>query len=193
VTAAILSAGRCLVYPTGAGAPVPIPMGPLDACDIAFFLRDDKNLVIWGNEKGKAPRAYRAAFPGGIPKPLLAEGLFLQYVSESGDRFLVLDKDDAFKVVDASGALSPVKGLRSNDDVIDWSAQGHWAMVHELSTVPAVLERVALDTGIRTRVAELGPTDRAGVTFVDPRAYRENGKIYGYQYSRRVSTLFLVR
>jgi len=193
VTAEILSTGRCVVYPTGAGAPVPIPIGPLEACNSPFFFPDDKSLGVFGNEKGKAPRLYRAAFPGGVPVPLLPEGLTPWQVSENGDRFLVQDKDFAFQVFEIGGRLSPVKGLEPRDRVLEWSAEGKWAIVSEAATIPAILQRVALDTGVRTRVGELGPADRAGVTTMAPRAFRDNGRIYAYSYERRVSTLFLVK
>ena len=58
--------------------------------------------------------------------------------------------------------------------------------------MPAVVSRVNLATGERTKVSELAPLNLAGVLGVGPTAFRDNGRDYAYGYVRNVSALYLV-
>ena len=192
VTATLYSSGRCVVYPTGAGAVVPIEMGPLEACQRAIWFPDGKNLLVTGNEPGKPARAYRAAFPGGKPEALLPEGLFALGISKNGLRVLAQDTSRVFQLFEVGGAASSVKGLLPGDAFVEWGPDERTVVVADTSSIPAQIYQVGLDTGKRAKLAELAPADRAGLTSVVPSAYRDGGRQYAYSYVRRVSTLYLV-
>jgi Tol biopolymer transport system component len=192
VTASIPSTRRCVVYPTGAGATVPIEMGALEACQAAFWFPDGKRLVIGGNEPGKPLRAYRVSFPGGTPEPFLPEGLQPRQVSDDGRSVLVVDPAGGWSRIDGDGAPVPVPALTRSDIVLDWSADTS-TVVAAAAGIPAQVFRVHLSTGARVRLGELTPADRAGLLDLYPADWRDDGRQYAYGYVRRVSALYTVK
>jgi hypothetical protein len=192
VSASLPSNGHCMVYPTGAGAVVPVPMGPLQTCQQALFFPDMKSLLITGNEPGKATRGYRAAFPGGTPQILLPEGFNPQAISARGESILVQDATRSWLVFKLDGASTPAQGLLSEDTLVEWQGDDASAVVADTRSIPASIFRVRLGSGERTRVGELGPSDRAGLVLVRPTAYRDEGRQYAYDFKRRSSVLYRV-
>ena len=192
VTANLFSTGRCVVYPTGAGKTVPIEMGPLQQCTGAFWFPDGKSLMITGNEPGKPERTYRVSFPGGTPQALLPEGHELRQISRDGRHLLVRNGDGAMERFEIGGKSEPIKGLTSADAVLEWSADLRSVTVGSRGTIPAIVSQVNLDTGERTKVAELAPANLAGVLAVNPQVFRGDGRQYAYAYTKRVSALYLV-
>jgi hypothetical protein len=191
-TAHLFSSGRCVVYPTGAGAVVPVEMGSLEGCTGVFFFPDGKSLLILGNEPGKPPRGYRAAFPGGKPEAVLPEGFNPQRISASGRSVLGRDPNGAWLRRDLGGSSTPVKGFLPGDGLIDWSADER-SGVSNGRTMPAQIVRVQFDTGARTKIGEVAPDDRAGLLALGANAYRDNGRQYVYSYTRRVSALYSIK
>ena len=59
--------------------------------------------------------------------------------------------------------------------------------------VPSRLDRVEIATGRRTLLAEVSPPDRVGVFIFTPSTVSKNGAQYAFSYSKRLSTLFVVR
>jgi len=145
-----------------------------------------------GSEPGKPARAYRAAFPGGRPEALLPEGQTPQGIAESGRRLLVQDASRAWQMFEVGGASSPAEGLLEGDTLIDWSADEKTVVVASTTAIPSLIHRVRLDSGLRTKLGELAPADRAGLLNVSPTAYRDNGRQYAYRYVRSVSALYVV-
>ena len=64
------------------------------------------------------------------------------------------------------------------------------AYVGDNAVVRAVVYRVNLVTGGRTKIAEVAPADRAGLLRVGMTVYRDDGH-YAYDYNRGVSTLYV--
>lgn len=58
--------------------------------------------------------------------------------------------------------------------------------------MPALIERVDLSTGVRTRVRALMPPDRAGVIGVLPGPILNDGQGYSYGYWRSLSRAVVV-
>jgi hypothetical protein len=181
------------VYPTGAGAVVPVDLGPLEACTGAVFFPDVKSLLIVGNEPGKPPRGYRAAFPGGKPAAILPEGLIPQRISASGTSVVVRGANGEWLRCDLGGSCTPMKGFLPGDELIDWPAGERSGVVSNGRTVPAQIVRVQFDTGARTKIGDVAPEDRAGLLGLVVNAYRDNGHQYVYSYTRRVSALYLIK
>ena len=192
VTANIFSTGRCVVYPTGAGKTVLLDMGPLQQCSGAFWFPDGTSVLIVGNEPGKPVRAYRASFPVGTPKALLPEGQQPRAMSPDGRHLLVFNPDATFEQVELGGQAVPVKGLKAPDIVLEWKGDLRFVTVSERGTMPAVVSRVNLVTGERTKLSELAPVNQAGVLSIGAAAFRDNGRDYVYGYTKTVSTLYFV-
>ena len=192
VTANLFSKGQCVVYPTGAGKTVAIDLGPLEKCVSASWFPDGKSLLIDGNEPGKAARAYRVAFPGGKPQALLAEGVRPRKVSPDGKYLLVLKTDGTMERVELGGSSVPVKGVKQSDFILEWSADLQQATVSEQGRIPAVVSRVNLETGERTKVFEVAPQNPAGVLGASVLTFRNEGRDYVYAYAKTVSALYIV-
>jgi Tol biopolymer transport system component len=192
VTANLFSTGRCVVYPTGAGKTVAVEMGALQQCTSATWFPDGKSLMIVGNEAGKPVRAYRASFPGGKPEAILSEGLQPRALSPDGKYFLVLKADGTMARVEIGGEAVPVKGLKAADVVLNWSADLQQVTVSDRGEIPAVVSRLNLETGERTKVFEVAPANRAGVLGIFVADFRDNGREYAYGYVRTVATLYFV-
>jgi len=191
VTANLFSTGRCVVYPTGPGKTVQVPMGPLAQCSVAWWFPDNKHLFIMGNEPGKAPRLYKAAFPDGQPVAFLPEGVQFTAMTRDGTRMLVRNGAGVIERRTEGSALEPVKGIMPGDTIVDTSADLRSVIVADRG-MPPIVSRLNLDTGERTRLSTIGPPNRAGVLRVAVSVFRDNGGQYAYSYVRRVSALYEV-
>ena len=115
-------------------------------------------------------------------------------LSVNGRLLLGQDSNRTWQVVDlASGALRAAAGLQPTDSVAGWSNDGTAAFVARLPQVPARLERVNLQTGVRTFIRELAPPDSAGVSVVVPSSIIDDGRGYAYFYIRDVATWYVVQ
>ena len=84
-------------------------------------------------------------------------------------------------------------GLLPREEPIAWETDERSVVVASRSTIPAVVHRVDLATGQRTKIGEYAPASRTGLLLVRPTVYRDNGRQHAYDYYRRVSKVFLVR
>ena len=83
-------------------------------------------------------------------------------------------------------------GLTTDDQVIQWSADGRSVYVYRPTSVPFRFERLDLASGRRTLVREVGPADRAGVLYGLLAALTDDAKSYAYDFKRMTSQLFVV-
>jgi hypothetical protein len=193
VLANIFSTGKCVAYPTGVGAMVPIEMGPLASCTQGQWFPDGKSVLLTGYEPGKPQRVYRAGFPSGAPEPLLPEGTDLPLVSADGTRVLARAADRTWHQWKIGGTSTAVMGLLSEDVPLHWEAGDRTVVVSNHQGSPGPVFRVDLVTGARAKIAEYAPANRVGLLFVRPRVYRDGGLQYTYDFHTRVSKLYLVR
>jgi hypothetical protein len=164
-------------------------MGPLESCLAAGWFPDGKHLVVVGRERGQPVRTYRVAFPGGTPQLLLGEDLTPQGLRSSGGCLLASDAAGGWRRFDANGPSTAVAGLRRTDHLLD-CAPGRPVIVGDNTVVPALVYRVDLVTGRRTRIDEVAPVERAGILAVQLTVYRDNGQ-YAYEYTRGATTLYV--
>ena len=87
----------------------------------------------------------------------------------------------------------PRAGLQPTDIVAGWSNDGRAAFATRVPQVPARLERIDLQTGNRTLVRELAPTDRTGVSVIVPTDIVDDARGYAYFYMRDVATWYVVQ
>jgi hypothetical protein len=181
-----------VLYPLGAGEPVRLERGPIDQYQATtFWFPDGKSIVFVANEPSRPPRAYRQDIAGGAPKPFLTAEVSPVAISPDGQTILGNDASGAWQFYPVSGAAPrAAKGLTPADAVVCWD--GGPVFVRPDTDVPAKLERVDPVTGARTFVKELAPVDRAGLIQVRLFSYQPATGAYSYDYSKRVSTLFVV-
>jgi dipeptidyl aminopeptidase/acylaminoacyl peptidase len=115
-------------------------------------------------------------------------------LSVDGRLLLGQDSKNTWQVVDlTSGALRAAAGLQPTDIVAGWSNDGSAAFVARVRQVPARLERVNLQSGVRTFIRELAPVDRTGVSLIFPTSIIDDGQGYAYFYVRDVATWYVVQ
>lgn len=69
---------------------------------------------------------------------------------------------------------------------------GRAIFVQSRAGVPARVERIDPETGVRTLVPELSPPDPAGITVVRPIQLSADGRSCVYSYKRRLSVLCIL-
>jgi hypothetical protein len=85
-----------------------------------------------------------------------------------------------------------VPGLGTDDQVIQWCADGRSVFVYRPTTVPFRIERLDLASGRRELVREVAPADRTGVLYGVGASLTDDAKSYAYDYKRMTSQLFVV-
>ena len=186
--------GSLVVYPTGTGERTVLSKGPIETyLPVGRWFPDGERILTCGSESGRGSRCYEQR-AGGSPKAVTPEGLVGAALSVDGRLLLGQDSNRTWQIVDlASGMLRPAAGLQPTDVVAGWSSDGSAVFVARVPQVPARLERVNLQTGVRTFIRELAPPDRAGVSLVIPTSIIDDARGYAYFYVRDVATWYVVQ
>jgi hypothetical protein len=143
--------------------------GPIEAyLPVGAWFPDGERVLTCGNESGHGAKCYEQRLDG-PPKAVTPEGLVGATLSADGQHLLCQDSKNTWQVVDlASGALRVAAGLQPTDIVAGWTNDGIAVFVARVRQVPARLERVNLQSGVRTFIRELAPVDRTGVSLIFP-------------------------
>ena len=194
VLALAIAPSDLVVYPTGAGERTVLSKGPIETyLPVGGWFPDGQRILTCGSEKGRGPRCYEQRVDGS-PKAVTPEGLVSAALSVNGRHLLGQDSNRTWQVVDlTSGELRAAAGLQPTDLVVGWSNDGTAAFVARVAQVPARLERVNLQTGVRTFIRELAPPDRAGVSVIVPTSIIDDARGYAYFYVRDVATWYVVQ
>jgi len=137
---------------------------------------------------------YRQSIEDGLPEPITPEGIE-GLLSPKGDRVLAKDSASTWLLYPLDGsAPRAAPGLDELDEVVAWSPEGDAAFVRRGAPVPLRLQRVDLETGLRTECPEIGPRQQAGLLRVSlSGGVLDPALGYAYGYRRELSRLFLVR
>jgi len=198
--------GRTLeIVPTGAGVARTLDTGdvrpvPRPGAWIAGKAAGDPGSVLFvGREGDAAARVYVLPVDGGgTPRAVTPADLALDpyppVITRGGARFVIRPADSVPVEVDLDGGeYRAVPGLVATDEPLSSTADGRALFVRAASTVPAVIDRVDLDTGRRETWRRLSPGDATGVIAVDRILLSADGTAYAYSNRRVVSTLMLVQ
>jgi len=193
VLALTVTPSDLVVYPTGTGERTVLSKGPIETYLLmGAWFPDGERILTCGSEKGRGPRCYEQRV-GGPPRAVTPEGLVGAALSVDGRLLLGQDSNRTWQIVDlASGTLRAAAGLQPTDGAAGWSSDGTAAFVARVPQVPARLERVDLQTGVRTFIRELAPPDPAGVSVVIPTSIIDDARGYAYFYVRDVATWYVV-
>jgi len=184
---------QVVVYPTGAGEALRLPLGDLQSAQGASWFPDGKHVIVRGNEPGKVSRCYAQDVAGGLPRPITPEGTSNCLVSPDALRILYAKPDGTWQLQRLQdGATEIMPGLTPGDQVIRWSADGRGLCVYRPSQVPFRLERLDLATARRELIREVAPLDRTGVLNGWGAALTDDYQSYAYDYARMTSQLFVV-
>ncbi len=191
--AIIFTPPQLVVYPTGPGETRRLPRGDLETYQSADWFPDGKNVLVVGNEAGKASRCYAQDVLGGPPRPVTPEATTKGIVSPDGLQILYSRPGGTWFIQPVErGTAQTMPGLTTDDQVIRWSADGRFLYLFRPSYVPFRLERLDLASGRRDLIREVAPADTTGVFRISGAALTDDTKSYAYGYDRMRSQLFMV-
>jgi hypothetical protein len=183
-----------VLLPTGAGQPRTLPLTKLENISNAQFLAPKGDLLLVGNEPGRAARCYVLGADGGAVRPITPEGIIARSGCASPDGKWVagLERGGALLLYPIDGGPTrPVHGSLPGEAVIGWSGDGKSVYLVMPGTRPAEVFRLDLAIGTRTKWATFdGPEDRAGM-FTGAMVLGHDDHGYAYAYSRYLSELYL--
>ena len=84
--------GTLILLPTGAGSMVTLPKGNLVRVGAGSWLGDSKRVVFTGNLGDNKPRGYVQAIPGGAPRAITPDGVFLPGKAAARDEHSILGR-----------------------------------------------------------------------------------------------------
>jgi len=191
--AIVFTPPQLVIYPTGPGEPRRLPRGELETYQSAGWFPDGKSVLVVGNEAGKASRCYVQDVSGGPPRPVTQEATTKGWVSPDGLQILYSTPAGTYFIQPAAGgAAQPVPGLTTDDQVIQWSADGRSADLCRATSTAFRFERVDLASGRRVLIREVAPANRTGVVEGGKAALTGDTRSYAYDYTRMTSQLFVV-
>jgi hypothetical protein len=138
-------------------------------------------------------RCYVQDISGANPRPVTAEGMTDGFPAPDGRSFVVRKTSGGLLVTDVRGGESrSVPGVRPDDVVVRWSADGRSLLLFSETAVPSSIDRVDPMTGRREHVVTLGSADRKGVLRIEAAAISDDEQRVAYSSRRMISHLFLV-
>jgi serine/threonine protein kinase len=192
--AQIPSSLKLMVYPTGAGDPVPLePQIDISRRRVEWF-SDSVRVLYCGRKESQRVRCYTRDIRGGAAAAVTPDDV-ADAILANDDRTLLIRRTSgaAQTMTIGGGAPTDVKGFEADDDLLVWTPDRTGVIVAKRAKVPAPIDRIDLATGKRTRLKELGPTDRTGVPQTESVYWLPDGRGYAYGFDRDLSQVFVVR
>ncbi len=193
------STADIILYRTTTSEKLRVNRGAIERLTGRFFQRvqwwpgDEKHLLVCGSEKNKASRCYRLDLAGGAPQPVTPEGTSDAWFANDGKMIIAYAGPGRYQVQTiGSDSAQAARGLTDADVVLGWNAAPRLVAVDAGGLVPARIDEVDIVTGARSRVREIAPPDRTGLTSVFMHQWLDGGRGYTYTYSRELDTIYVV-
>jgi hypothetical protein len=185
---------RLTLLPTGPGQPRDITPAGLSDILWAMWVPDGSAVIVNGAQQGRPIRSWWQDVRGGPPRPITPEGLWARLTSQDGRQVAAVGAAGRqLSLVDvAGGKVREVRGARSGDRPIRWSADGRVLDVFRRDEMPCRIYRIDLATGTRAVWKEVRPADTAGVVAVHEMQMTTDARAYSYSYVRLSSELYLL-
>jgi serine/threonine protein kinase/dipeptidyl aminopeptidase/acylaminoacyl peptidase len=161
----------------------------------SHWFPDGKRILFSGNEPGKGVRLYVSDLASGKSEPITQEGV-------NGTAFVISPDSQWVAGIgpDQKGYLYPVgggeprviPGLNPGEQPITFSSDSHSLYVYQPGELPALVNRVDLQTGKRSLWKQLMPSDPAGVETIGPILMTPDAKTCVFGYHRMLADLYLV-
>jgi Tol biopolymer transport system component/predicted Ser/Thr protein kinase len=161
----------------------------------SHWFPDGKRILFSGNEPGKGVRLYVSELASGKSEPITQEGV-------NGTAFVISPDSQWVAGIgpDHKGYLFPVAGgeprlipgLNPGEQPITFSSDSRSLYVYQPGELPALVNRLDLQTGQRTLWRQLMPSDPAGVETIGPILMTPDAKTCVFGYHRMLADLYLV-
>jgi len=193
---------RLLLFaPTGQGSPfaVALPKGYEPSDGVAFLLPDGQRAAAVAKIDGRDGWVLLDR-RGGPPIPVTPPGsdwlllASLDPLSPDGTRLIISPDSKSFFIqpILGGGQPQPVRGLRPDERLVGWSAEGDAVYVRSgRSRLPVTVSRLDLNTGARRVVASFSPLDPAGFLECRDVFTTPDGRASVFSYQKRMSDLYL--
>ena len=161
---------------------------------------DGKQLLVYGNEKGKRIRLYVVNVSDGQFRSVTPELHELPSITDSvkrlspdGKFLFVNDLDQKIYVYPTQdGERFAIPGILPEEMSFQWSADGNSVYVCNPTKFPAEVYKVDVKTGQRIFFSRLLLSDYAGVNTIKSLRITSDESSYAYSYVRTISTVYLV-
>jgi dipeptidyl aminopeptidase/acylaminoacyl peptidase len=189
---------RLILLPVGPGEVKALPNAGIESYPEAAWFPSGDRVLFAGIEKNHGVRCYVQDLDGSPPRPVTPEGTGLpartHTVSPDGESFVAVGPDQGMFLYPTKGGEGPkrIPGLEPRDIPIRWSADGRSLYVFRYGELPAQIDRLAVETGVRKPWKKLAPSDPSGMAGVRWIEMTPDGESYVYSYSRFLSDLYLV-
>ena len=186
------------LLPTGPGEERTLaPIGIAHVGSVAWF-PDSRRLAFSANTPGGTSRLYVQGLADRTARPVSGPGLHFPFpcraVSPDGSSIAALDREGRPVIQPvAAGEPRPVGGTRPGDIPIRWSADGKALYLFRRDELPARVTRADLALGRASEVAEIAPSDLAGVRPLIAIQLTPDGRFCAFSYSQTLSNLYVAR
>jgi eukaryotic-like serine/threonine-protein kinase len=187
---------QAVLLPTGAGAPRPLPRGPLVQIQGATFLPDGKRIVLCANEKDRPSRLYLQDIDGGDPRAISAEGVSAPWQlstpsTPDGALVVAVDVEGRLRFYPtAGGEPREVPGAQPGDAALIISDDGGHMWVAAPGDAGRIF-RIDLARGVREPWKVVAREGSNPAAFVSNVTLSADGKSYAYTFRDDTSTLYL--
>ena len=180
-----------VLLPTGAGEARQLTHSTVEHMAAGWF-PDSTRIVFVGSEgAGHQSRTYLLDLDG-TEKPLTPEGLAGTLVTP--DRRFVLVRHETtgeWQLFGVDGNSNQrITGLQADEVPLRFTPDGRTLYVARVVDLRVQFYRVELQTGSRKLLRDVGPDDLVGVAMVGSPAISPDGRSFGYQFRRTISSLY---
>lgn len=190
----VLGPPRILLLPTAAGETRVLATPGIGDYTGVGWTPDSRTIVFAGRGPSGALRLHAQGIDGRPAREVaaLALGGSRRFpVDPGGDRVAVSVADGGLAFVRLDdGETEVVPGSLRGDRALAWSPDGEWLYVRRGRG--ALVERLAVKTGVRAPVVELRTSDPAGAMGPLSPVITPDGRYYAFTYARRLSDLYVV-
>jgi DNA-binding winged helix-turn-helix (wHTH) protein len=158
------------------------------------WLPDSRHGLEACRNKGGRLQSYVASLDGSA-QPIAPEGFVCTWASPDGRSALCAPDEHSISHVYSfeRNELRVARGLRPEDRVISWSADGRSLFVWRPTEYPMRIYRLAIDLGTRELWREIDPPDPAGLFYDRSEIYMTpDGASYCYSTHNSFNDLYLV-
>ncbi|HKW50384.1 MAG TPA: WD40 repeat domain-containing serine/threonine protein kinase [Candidatus Eisenbacteria bacterium] len=182
------------LLPTGPGEIKTIPTVGL-ANHVAAWLPDGKRICAAAREGEGGLRLYEIDVETGAYRAFSEEGIsaYEMTITSDGRHAGTRGPDGKYALYPLEGgATRPVNGLEPLERPIDWSEDGKALYVFMRGILPAPVVRVDLETGERTVVREIAPSDPTGVGGITAIRMTRDASAFAYSYPQALGDLYVI-
>jgi hypothetical protein len=187
-----------LVYPTGLGETSSLRSPEIERYHWAGWHPDGEQVFVIGSNASATRNLFLGDRTGRSWSRIWDEEVGLDWdpgppVAPDGNRLALRRADHSAVILDrASGAVTALAGLASEDEPIQFDLTGRILFVARIVGPSLRIDRLDLGSGKRTPLREVSPSDPTGVMGTSAPVVTPDGEHYAYSLLRQLTDLFVV-